>query len=421
VLLVRFARAGAGSRWPARSCSARRWWTWHQTVVPGITKCSNGKCDRASDPWVSFAPDGTLYGIWLTFDVFNSDNGILVSKSTNGGQSWSNPITVNEDLTGGDDKQPITADPNHSNLVYATRDRFLSPPSRHASDTRRFHARSYVEQAYFSRTTNSGASWEAPRVLYNPGTHAGMIGNIITVLPNDTLVDGLVVFADHKAPLQGASIAIVRSFDQGVTWEKKATIIAPLDTSFFGAFDPDNPSQPIRSGGLPAFAVDPSNGNLYAVWEDDTTTRGIDEIRFSESTDGGSTWSTPIKVNQTPISVPLADQQAFTPEVKVAADGTVGVTYYDFRNNTSAPGLTTDYWLATCSSACTNPASWAGNETHVGGSFDEEQAANAGGLFPGDYEGLVTTGNAFGAFFDMADNLSTNPSDVFYSLVSPTP
>jgi hypothetical protein len=407
---------GLGSSW-----STDGGVTWHQTVVPGITKCSGGKFDRASDPWVSFAPDGTLYGIWLAFGFFNPDNAILVSKSTNGGASWSAPITVNEDLTGGDDKQSITADPNNSNFVYAAWDRFLSPPSLHASDTGRFHAASYVQQAYFSRTTNGGVTWETPRVLYNPGTHAGTIGSIITVLPNDTLVDGLVVFADHKNPLQGVSIAIVRSFDQGATWEKKATIVASYDPTFSGAFDPDNPSQPLRTGGLPAFAVDHSNGNLYAVWEDDTAAKGIDDIQFSESTDGGSTWSTPIKINQTPTSVPPADQQAFTPEVSVAADGTVGVTYYDFRNNTSAPGATTDYWLSNCSSACSNPSSWAGNETHVGGPFDEEQAAQARGFFLGDYEGLASSGNSFGAFFDMAVNQSTNPSDVFYSLVSPGP
>src|SRR5437762_12178290 len=34
--------------------------TWHPVVIPGITRCSNGDFDRASDPWVSFAPNGDL-------------------------------------------------------------------------------------------------------------------------------------------------------------------------------------------------------------------------------------------------------------------------------------------------------------------------------------------------------------------------
>jgi hypothetical protein len=72
------------------------------------------------------------------FDVFDGDNGILVSKSTDGGDSWGPPTTVFEDLTGGNDKQSITADPYNVNLVYAVWDRFLSPPT--ASDEGRFHA-----------------------------------------------------------------------------------------------------------------------------------------------------------------------------------------------------------------------------------------------------------------------------------------
>ena len=123
---------------------------------------------------------------------------------------------------------------------------------------------------------------------------------------------------------------------------------------------------------------------------------GIDKIYFSQSADGGLTWSAPVKINKTPTNIPALDQQAFTATVKVAADGTVGVTYYDFRNNTSAPGLTTDYWFVHCHGACTNPANW--DETHVAGPFDEEQAAYARGYFVGDYEGLVTIGNVFGPF-----------------------
>jgi hypothetical protein len=339
----------------------------------------------------------------------------------NGGDSWSAPTTVNEDLTGGDDKESITADPFHSSNIYATWDRFLSPPSLSAHDQGRFHAQSFAQQAYFSRTTNAGASWSKPTILYNPGSRAGTIGNIITVLPGDVLVDGFIVFANNKQPIHGASIAIVRSFNQGLKWQNKATIVSRLDPTDQGTFDPDNPSLAVRSGGLPDFAVNPTTGTLYAVWQDDSLTPGTDAIIFSQSTNGGSTWSTPIKINQTPTNIPAADQQAFTPTIKVAADGTVGVTYYDFRNNTPAPGLLTDYWLVACHGSCTNASSWAGHETHVGGSFDEEQAAYAGGFFVGDYEGLVPAGGGFGAYFGMAVNRATDPSDIFYSQISPAP
>jgi len=390
--------------------------TWHPVVIPGITKCSGGIYDRASDPWVSFGPTGNLYSLSLSFDAFDNHNAIVANKSTNGGESWGPPLEVTADDTFGLDKQSITADPYNPNLVYAVWDRFLSPPGINANDHGKINARSYVQQAWLSRSTNGGARWEAPRVLYNPGTHAWTIGSIVVVLPNAThdLLDGLVITADHKTPLLGQHIAVVRSTDHGVTWDKKPTFIARIDPTFPGPVDPDN-GHGIRGGELPDFAVDPHNGNVYAAWDDDSL-NGLDSIFFSQSTDGGATWSAPIRINQTPTNIPAGNQQAFTATLGVLANGTVGVTYYDLRDNTAAPGLPTNAWLVRCSTSCSNASSW-GNEAHVGGPFDLEQAANARGYFVGDYEGMTTSGNVFQPFFGMAVDRATDPSDAFFTTV----
>ena len=37
--------------------------TWDIVPVPGITDCTGGPWERASDPWLSFGPDGTLHQI----------------------------------------------------------------------------------------------------------------------------------------------------------------------------------------------------------------------------------------------------------------------------------------------------------------------------------------------------------------------
>lgn len=404
-----------GARGLVASVSRDGGTTWHRVVVPGITRCSGGTYDRASDPWISFAPNGDLYAISLSFDAFDTHNAIIVSKSTTKGETWGPPIEVTADDTNGLDKESITADPFDSRFVYAVWDRFLSPPGGlHASDQGVIHAKSYVQQTWFSRTTNGGASWEPARVAYNPGTHAGTIGNIVNVLPNHDLVDGMLLFADHKAPIRGVEVAVIRSTDRGVSWSKKAIIVSHVDPVYSntGPTDPDN-GQPIRGGELPDFAVDRASGALYAVWEDDPFISGIGAILFSRSTDGGLTWSLPVKINKTPTSIPAGNQTAFTPTVKVAADGTVGVTYYDLRNNTAAAGLPTDYWLVRCSASCTDASSWA--ETHVAGPFDEEQAPFALGYFVGDYEGLVTLGNTFGAFFVQAVTRAGNPSDAYFA------
>jgi hypothetical protein len=156
---------------------------------------------------------------------------------------------------------------------------------------------------------------------------------------------------------------------------------------------------------------------VYAAWSDARFSgRQIIQIAFTMSTDGGQTWAKPLlRVNLTPQDIPLQDQQAFTPAVHVAADGTVGVSYTDFRSNTPAPGALTDQWLVTCHADCMSAGSWS--ETHLDGPFDIEQAPVAGGLFLGDYTGLTSIGTSFGAFFTEGVNRSLgDPSDVFWTL-----
>ena len=59
-------------------------------------------------------------------------------------------------------------------------------------------------------------------------------------------------------------------------------------------------------------AVDPNSGALYAVWQD-ARFSGFDEVAFTMSSDGGFTWSAPIKVSQTPGNSISLRQQAFLP------------------------------------------------------------------------------------------------------------
>jgi hypothetical protein len=89
--------------------------------------------------------------------------------------------------------------------------------------------------------------------------------------------------------------------------------------------------------------VDPTTGAVYVVWQD-LRFGPRSSIAFSQSRDGGLTWSSPIRVNQTPAAdpgEPAGNNQAFTPMVQVLKNGTVAVSYYDFRNNTADGGATT--------------------------------------------------------------------------------
>jgi hypothetical protein len=413
--------------------------SWTESVIPGITSCSGGDYQRATDPWVSFGPDGTVHQLALSFndvappfETFDFDHALLASKSEDGGQSWSQPIEVIRDTapTVFNDKQSITADPNDEDFVYGIWDRLVFPPSERASIVASFNAGAFRGPAWFARSTDGGDSWEPAREIFDPGTIAQTIGNQIVVLPGGDLIDIFnLIKITQGASRTGAffNVAIIRSEDQGATWEPQARgsgkirpiVIDRLGTVFIR--DPET-GDDVRTGDIiPDIAVDPDNGNLYAVWQDARFSGGaFDEIAFSMSTDGGLTWSQAIKVNATPATTPVGNGQAFTPSVHVSEDGTgtVGVTYYDFRNNTIDPTtLPTDYWIVHCHANCSTAASWGADARLTNTSFDMRKAPFAGGFFTGDYEGLTAVGNQFGAFFSATHE--TDPGSIFYRTAGP--
>lgn len=99
---------------------------------------------------------------------------------------------------------------------------------------------------------------------------------------------------------------------------------------------------------------------------------------------------------------------AFTPTLAVLPDGTVAVTYYDFRQSGTSTFQPTDFRLAVSSDRVT----W--RETRLSGNFDILDAPNAGGLFVGDYQGLVGVGSTAIALYSRTNNGNTsNRTDVF--------
>jgi hypothetical protein len=402
--------------------------TWSETfphfsTCAGGTAANGGNYDRSSDPWVSFGPDGRAYQVSLSFNANDATNAVLASTSANGGDRWSEPVTIIRDSGNRDssfafnDKESVTADPTAAGFAYAVWDRFVSPGgTSRASIEGLINSRAFREPVWFSRTTDGGRTWEPARNIYDRSASNGTIGNQVVVAKNGDLLDFFDEFFVHKNSdsQRGESMSVIRSTDKGLTWSKQSTVIAP--SREIGAFDPDT-LRPIRAeGGLPAVAIDRSSGAIYLVWQD-ASFSGVDEIAFSMSTDGGFTWSTPIKVNQTPRSSTPGDEQAFVPGVHVSADGTVAVTYYDFRNNDASAGVPTDYWIVHCHAACTSPTSWTAESRLTQTSFDMEQAPAARGpfgYFLGEYEGLTNIGNLFVPFFVTVNNGNpANATDVF--------
>jgi hypothetical protein len=386
-------------------------YSWpHFSLCAGGTAANGGDYERASDPWITFSPNGDAYAATTTLDTVKGVTAVLISKSTDGGDTWSEPQTLARDAWRSrddgyaiNDKESITADPYDSRYVYAVWDHLSTPGSSDPDVNGLVHQQTWKGPAYFARTTDGGATWEPARPISNWQARKDTLGNQIAVLPNGNLVD---VFNFYDSG--GTKMGIVRSADRGETWSRPA-VISPVED--VGVTDPAS-GQPLRTGEeLPDVAVDPGSGALYVVWEDarfNGMTR--DGIVLSKSLNGGATWSAPIPVNQ------VASAPAFTPTVMVAADGTVGVSYYDLRNTVPSGILATDAWLV---HSHDGGATWS--ETRITpASFDDRQAPYSGGYFLGDYQGLTSIGTSFLPFFAANDSVSAdNPTDIFVTRIHP--
>ena len=385
----RWSNGGAQALLTASSADGGRTWTASRAA---FSRCAGGADERASDPWVSIGADGVVYqaALVLTGQSFatGSTNAVLVARSLDGGSSWGPPVTVRRD--GADvfsDKESITADRTDPRFAYVIWDRLN---------------RSGGGPTFFARTTDRGATWEPARSILDTAATEQTINNQIVVTPDGALL-GFYTWLQTTPPgnTTTAALRVIRSTDKGASWE------APIEIAkqqSLGVRDPET-GERVRDAAILGHIAAGRNGQLAVVWQDARFSGGArDGIAFSRSDDGGRSWSAPVRVNLAP-SVP-----AFVPAVAIADDGTIGVTYYDFRNNTvSATTLPTDYWFARSGDG---GATWA--ETHVAGPFDLLAAPRANGLFLGDYMGLAAAGGEFVALFTSTNSgNAANTTDVF--------
>lgn len=346
---------------------------WQRRLLPfsrcgGARPGSAGDFERASDPWVDVGPTGILHANALSFNLASgtSASGIVVSRSLDNGQTWSEPISLKRNGPGAfNDKNSLTADPHDARFVYAVWTLLgddLNGPT------------------WFARSTDGGASWEPARSIYSPvpaGAMGQTTGNRIVVLPNGNLVNFFsVTGAIASDPPSWLGVLISR--DKGVTWSAPVRIAAKVTV---GTRDPHTGKRVRDGADYGAIAVAPK-GDLWVTWQDARFTLAtLDNIVVSRSRDGGQTWSTPTVVNRAPTVA------AFTPGIAVDPGGRVAVTYHDLRSNTSDPAtLPASVWMAT---SC-DGVNWS--ESAVAGPLEMSMAPDANGWFLGDYQGLFATG-----------------------------
>lgn len=370
--------------------------SWKRVTIPGLSKCTGGTADSASDPWVSAGRGGAVYfsGANLFLTPEESFGANVASRSRDGGRSWSPLVTVAEPSPRVE-RAVVTADPGrpgYAYLVWWDRDPALIPP--------------LDGTLQFARTTDGGRSWSRPKTIdLAPPNGFDQSGEAL-VLPDGVL---LIVFARLEVLPDGTflnTLFATRSEDRGLTW---STPVKAVAQQVQPVADPETGVALSNQDMTFHSATVAPDGNVYVAWDHDTAaTTGTIEI--AKSTDGGISWSGP-----TPIAGVTAF--AFEPAIAVDKHGTLGVIWYDHRNDRLGDvPLTTDVWFA---QSRDGGGSW--RQTHVAGPFDLRAAPSPTG-FPrlGEYQGLAGLRRGFAAVFTQAaPQAKDGPADIFFARIAP--
>jgi hypothetical protein len=132
---------------------------------------------------------------------------------------------------------------------------------------------------------------------------------------------------------------------------------------------------------FPDAAVDDA-GNVYAVWSeiDSTDPTSHPGTFFSYSTDHGTTWSAPVKVNQG-----AAQNLTLFPWLDAAGDGGVDIVYYGTSSNVNGDGAVWNVFMAQSLAAHTGTPTFTTTQITGVNGIDPIHTGNVstGGLQPG--------------------------------------
>jgi hypothetical protein len=274
--------------------------TWTTGELPGLTTYpgQGGVFERASDAVVAFGPSNIVYANSLVFD-YNTGHGlrsgIAINVSKDGGLHWGLPVIIQDDKLGGlNDKNWIVVDTSnapghHQGRVYVVWDR-VAPVLYDYCD----HNCDRLSNWLPSLRTIPGVVFPGqgigayPVIMKNGGLGIVMdaLSGGVPVPPGPDELDvkpGTDELVFLAAPAAGAT-----------PFPAPLTFLPPVDIA--SNQSAGVPAQ--RAGGLPAAAVDPASGTIYAVWEDSRLRHdGNNDAVMSRSLDGGVSWTPVQRIN----------------------------------------------------------------------------------------------------------------------------
>jgi hypothetical protein len=277
-----------------------------------ICACKNVKAQN--DPQLAVASDGTIYAAWLN----DYQPGVVFSKSTNHGVTWSTPKAVSGKALNFSDKPILVISPtghdvyiafnSSDSYVVASHDFGATFGTRVKTNSDSLYwfaeggAVAPNGNVYFSesaenqsatgqvklavlRSTNSGSSWtttfidtaEQQPACTVPSCGVDFFGPQ-AMLAIDSA--GKLLTAYTLGTSSGAPKGLyVRTSTDGVTWSARQLLNALGDSGF-----------PVVSHG-------PAAGDFRVAWQDNRNGASAYNTWYTRTTNGGSTWSSQLRLS----------------------------------------------------------------------------------------------------------------------------
>ncbi len=275
---------------------------------------------RCFAPDVAFGPDATLYLSFVTLEgPGNRPHAVWLTTSSDGGRTLSTPSRVAGAFAFG---VRVVADPSQPARVYLT---WLQ-----SETTATLAFPDPGNPLVVTRSDDGGATWSEPQQasppsrtrVVAPSLAAGRDGRLF-LLYLDLGDDSLDYHGAHEGrggpPYRGSwSLVLARSTDGGATWSETTVEDAVVPTERFIVFFPPTPS----------LAIDPQDDRVYAAFQDGRL--GDTDVWLWTSEDGGVTFASPTRVNDTPGRDGTAQ---YRPKLDIAPSGRLDIVYYDRRSD----------------------------------------------------------------------------------------
>lgn len=337
--------------------------TWTRALIPKLTTSSGGTYVRATDPVAAVDLNGNIFLLTLAARQTSFDDGgvVALSRSTDAGASFSNPIVVAAgSATNSLDKEWLAVNDYpgtpHVNRLVATWTAISSTSSY---------------DLFASVSDDAGTTWSTPVQFKTKDNNVDQATQPV-FLPDGSLLIPYITALTNS----GFRIECKRSTDGGVTFPANATVVVPTVSLW------NDPS--LRSGTFIITAwVARQSGAVFITYVG-LAAANQPRVFVTKSTDNGASWSTPVVASDNP-----AGGSVVNAAITCTPDGQrVTVTYYDKRQNAAGADDLVDLYT---NFSFDGGATWSAPGTRLTEYSTRFRLAplTADGYMLGDYQAIV--------------------------------